>query len=66
MSNKLCNKLGNKTPAYLTNRNGIFYFCYRVRYLMLCDGDKTGNKRFYETMIPIAEQEFLDHLDTLR
>lgn len=30
MSNKLCNKLGNKTPSYLTNRNGIFYFCYRV------------------------------------
>ncbi len=30
MGNKLCNKLSNKTPSYLTNRNGIFYFCYRV------------------------------------
>lgn len=34
--------------------------------VMLCGGDKTGNKRFYDTMIPIAEQAFLAHLDTLR
>lgn len=30
MSNKLCNKLSNKTPSYLTLRNDIYYFCYRV------------------------------------
>ncbi len=30
MSNKLCNKLSNKTPSYLTVRNGIYYFCYRL------------------------------------
>ncbi len=30
MSNKLCNKLSNKTPSYLTVRNGIYYFCYRI------------------------------------
>lgn len=30
--------------------------------VMLCGGDKTGDKHFYETMIPIAEREFLDYL----
>lgn len=30
--------------------------------VMLCGGDKTGNKRFYETMLPIAEREFLNYL----
>lgn len=29
---------------------------------MLCGGDKTGDKHFYETMISIAEREFLDYL----
>ena len=33
--------------------------------VMLCGGDKTGDKRFYETMIPIAEQEFLKYLQEL-
>ena len=30
--------------------------------VMLCGGDKTGDKRFYENMISIAEREFLDYL----
>lgn len=30
--------------------------------VMLCGGDKTGDKHFYETMIPIAEREFLNYL----
>ena len=33
--------------------------------VMLCGGDKTGDKHFYATMIPIAEQEFLDYLQGL-
>jgi hypothetical protein len=33
--------------------------------ILLCGGDKTGMKRFYETMIPIAEQELLNHLSTI-
>jgi hypothetical protein len=32
---------------------------------MLCGGDKTGDKHFYETMIPIAEHEFLNYLQEL-
>ncbi len=33
--------------------------------VMLCGGDKTGDKHFYETMIPIAEQEFQNYLQEL-
>lgn len=33
--------------------------------VMPCGGDKTGDKRFYETMIPIAEREFLNYLQEL-
>lgn len=35
-------------------------------YVMLCDGDKTGNKQFYESMIPVAEREFLNYLQELK
>lgn len=31
------------------------------RAILLCAGDKTGNKRFYDEMIPIAEREFELH-----
>ena len=30
--------------------------------VMLCGGDKTGNRHFYESMIPLAEREFLNYL----
>ena len=33
--------------------------------VMLCDGDKTGDKNFCETMILVAEREFLDYLQGL-
>ncbi|MEI6263262.1 MAG: type II toxin-antitoxin system RelE/ParE family toxin [Deltaproteobacteria bacterium] len=33
--------------------------------VMLCSGDKTWDKQFYKTIIPIAEQEFLDYLTEL-
>lgn len=33
--------------------------------VMLCGGDKSGNKHFYETMIPIAESELLNYLQEL-
>jgi hypothetical protein len=33
--------------------------------VMPCGGDKTGDKHFYETMIPIAEHEFLNYLQEL-
>lgn len=43
----------------------FFAFDPARQAVMLCGGDKTGDKRFYESMIPIAEREFLAHLATL-
>lgn len=35
--------------------------------ILLCAGDKGGNdKRFYNEMIPVADQEYTNHLATLR
>ena len=34
--------------------------------VVLCAGNKTGDKRFYTRMIPIAEAEYQQHLDKLR
>lgn len=34
--------------------------------VVLCAGDKSGDKRFYVRMIPIAEAEYQKHLDGLR
>lgn len=33
--------------------------------VMLCAGDKTGNKRFYRDLIPIAEEIYKRHLKEL-
>ena len=33
--------------------------------VMLCGGDKTGDKQFYKTVIPVAEREFLSYLQEL-
>ena len=44
----------------------IFFAFDPIRQaVLLCGGDKTGKKRFYEIMIPIAEHEFLIHLTTI-
>ena len=43
----------------------FFAFDPRRQAVMLCGGDKSGDKRFYETMISIAEREFLDYLQGL-
>ena len=40
----------------------FFAFDPKRRGILLCGGDKTGDKRFYKKMIPIAEQEFLSYL----
>lgn len=35
--------------------------------ILLCAGDKTGkDKRFYKTMMPVADQEFAAHLKNLK
>jgi hypothetical protein len=47
---------------------------YRVLYafdprrcaILLIGGDKTGNKRWYETFVPVADKLYDQHLATLR
>jgi hypothetical protein len=45
----------------------IFYaFDPRRTAILLIGGDKTGEKRFYETMIAIADQLYDEHLKELK
>nr|WP_300313728.1 type II toxin-antitoxin system RelE/ParE family toxin [Halomonas sp.] len=44
----------------------FFAFDPRRTGILLCAGDKTGNKRFYDDMIPVADQEYTAHLDSLK
>jgi len=45
----------------------FFAFDPERKGIILCAGNKTGNeKRFYEVMIPIADQEFTAHLKKLK
>jgi hypothetical protein len=45
----------------------IFYaFDPRRTAILLIGGDKTGNKRFYEEMIPVADRLYDEHLSELR
>jgi hypothetical protein len=43
----------------------LFAFDPKRQAVMLCGGDKTGDKCFYDKMIPIAEREFIAHLEKL-
>lgn len=40
----------------------FFAFDPKRRAVLLCGGDKTGDNRFYQKIIPIAEREFLHYL----
>ncbi|MCG5531392.1 type II toxin-antitoxin system RelE/ParE family toxin [Halorhodospira halochloris] len=40
----------------------FFAFDPERRGVLLCAGDKTGNERFYEEMIPVADREYAAHL----
>ena len=45
----------------------IFYaFDPRRTAILLIGGDKTGNNRFYDEMIPIADRLYDEHLNELR
>jgi hypothetical protein len=45
----------------------IFYaFDPRRSAILLIGGDKTGDHRFYERMIPVADKLYDVHLDELR
>lgn len=40
----------------------LFIFDPQRQAVLLCGGDKTGDKRFYKRMIPLAEREFAHYL----
>lgn len=44
----------------------FFAFDPRRTAILLIGGDKTGDKRFYEQMVPIADQLFDDYLEEIR
>ena len=44
----------------------LFAFDPRRCAILLIGGGKTGDKRFYERMIPLADQLYEDHLEQLR
>lgn len=43
----------------------LFVFDPLRQAVLLCGGNKTGNKRFYEHMIPIAEESYKQYLEEL-
>ena len=43
----------------------FFAFDPKRRGVLLCAGDKTGDDRFYEEMIPVADREYAAHLESL-
>lgn len=44
-----------------------FYVFDPIRQaVLLCGGDKTGDKRFYQRMIPLAERIYQQHLANLQ
>ncbi len=38
----------------------------RTPAILLIGGDKTGNKRFYKKMIPVADRLYDEHIEELR
>jgi len=44
----------------------LFAFDPRRCAILLIGGDKTGDKRFYERMIPLADDLYDEHLATLK
>ena len=45
----------------------VFYtFDPRRMSILLIGGDKTGNDRFYEEYVPVADDIYDEHLDELR
>ncbi len=44
----------------------FFAFDPRRNAILLIGGDKTGDKRFYQRMIPEADRLYDEHLEALR
>ncbi|MFW2134571.1 type II toxin-antitoxin system RelE/ParE family toxin [Ectothiorhodospira haloalkaliphila] len=49
-----------------TSLRAFFAFDPQRTGIILCAGDKTGNKRFYDDLIPVADREYAAHLESLK
>lgn len=50
----------------MANHLGRFFVFDPLRQaIILCAGDKTGDKRFYQKMIPLAEALYQEDLESL-
>jgi hypothetical protein len=43
----------------------FFAFDPKRQAIVLCAGDKSNDKRFYDTMIRVADEEFTAHLTVI-
>jgi hypothetical protein len=65
---------GGAGPFHGRNIPSELYFLYRTLYafdprrsaILLVGGDKTGDNRWYEEHLPIADQLYDEHLEQLR
>ena len=44
----------------------LYAFDYRRMAILLIGGDKTGNKRWYEENVPIADRLYDEHLESFK
>ena len=44
----------------------LYSFDPRRMAILLIGGDKTGNKRWYQEFVPIADRLYAEHLETLK
>jgi hypothetical protein len=55
-----------RTPSKGQPLRTFFAFDPRRTAILLIGGDKTGDTRFYERMIPLADRLYDEHLEELR
>ena len=55
-----------RTQSAGTPLRTLYAFDPRRSAILLLGGDKTGNDRWYETFVPLADRLFDEHLDGLK
>ena len=64
VASTVCAQASPEPPA---GESSVFYaFDPRRTSILLIGGDKTGNDRFYEEYVPVADDLYDEHLDELR
>lgn len=66
MCNKLCNKSSNKIPSYLTIRNGVYYFCYRLPISITSNKSKILRYSLRTKDLSIARERLADLMPIIK